>query len=1180
MAEDINLPNLVSHLQVNLENTSGIVAEASRQGSSVGAALGESFQRRVQAAINDIPPVVIDDDSSQFDRDLDRIRTELRELDDQRIGVDISVEDALRQLDRLEPHLERLSREHPNVDVRASVGEAVANLADLRAAAAAVPDEIHVDVDLDAGAAIAEAGLLRRVFDRVGNAGRGLGSTIGSSIASIAPTLAKATAGLGSAIPLVAGLASTLAQVAPAAGVAATGLLAAGTAGVALKIGLSGVGDAVKAAFSEDDPKKLAKAIEKLSPAAQKFIGVLQGLKPELHALQQGTQERLFTGLDTALKRAATSTLPVFRTALYDAAGTLNLMGRNVLSTATDLSDSGTLGKALGSATRGLRGFIRLPAVAVQGLVQIGAAAGPAFERFGKAADGALVRFSDRLTSAFESGRMEQAIDHAVDLLKQIADVGGNVVSIIGSIFNAAEGTGGGTLGVLQQITAELAKIFQSKGVQDALHELFATMSEIGKVAAPLIGEALKQLAPVISALGPPARILIDAFGKGIQPIIKALGPVLLVAARAVGDIVVALSPLLPVVGQLVASLLPPLIPVFQEIGNIARELAPTIAQLAAQLGPLLTPIVQGLGEILKEIVEQSGDQFLEVFRQLVPLLPQLAPLFLQLAESGGELLRALAPLLPQITLLAVKLITELLPVILPLIPPLIELATRFSILATDVLVGVVIPAIQGVFDAIGKIKEKLQPAIDAAKKVTEGISKAFELLYDHLVGHSVIPDLLDRIVSLFSGLPGRAARALGNLASSISEKASSAGSAMVRAIEGKLKDAADAVRGLPGKAKSALGSLSGVLTSAGRSLIGGLISGIEQRFGDVRSKLTSLTNMLPDWKGPKRKDATLLTPAGKTLIKGLIDGIDASTASLKSKLGQVTTLIERAITVNKGNRKKVSGLGSLLSTVEKDNKKLLALATARDKAAATLKTAQAKLDGLVADRAKVVSSISGGILGDADITQSGGIVNSVTAITVGLQQSVKAAQAFATNITKLKKAGLRTDLLQEIADKGVSGGAATAQALAAATPAELKRINDLQAQLASAASKTGTAVGDALYKSGISAAQGLVDGLKSKEKTLEAQMERLGEAMVKAIKRKLDIHSPSRVAHTLGELFGTGLEQGALSTRRAVSAAGTTLAQTLSSAASTARSAVASVPAPGALTAAYAGSQAACRAP
>lgn len=240
---DINLPNLVSHLQVNLQDTSGLVADATRQGSSVGAALGQSLQQRVSAAVRDIPEVQLDANSSQLDRDLERVRRELAELSGQRIGVDVDVTRALRNLDELQPHLERLAREHPDVQVQADIGRAAANLAEIEAAARHVDDaDPTVEVHTNTARASTELRQVERDTVNVAGALRGIGPALGS--------LAQIGAVAGAAMPAVAGLVGVLEQIAPAAAIGATAAAAVGSAVGAVALGTSGVGDAIKAAFA------------------------------------------------------------------------------------------------------------------------------------------------------------------------------------------------------------------------------------------------------------------------------------------------------------------------------------------------------------------------------------------------------------------------------------------------------------------------------------------------------------------------------------------------------------------------------------------------------------------------------------------------------------------------------------------------------------------------------------------------------------------------------------------------------------------------------------------------------------------------------------------------------------------------------------------------------------------
>jgi phage-related protein len=99
-------------------------------------------------------------------------------------------------------------------------------------------------------------------------------------------------------------------------------------------------------------------------------------------------------------------------------------------------------------------------------------------------------------------------------------------------------------------------------------------------------------------------------------------------------------------------------------------------------------------------------------------------------------------------------------------------------------------------------------------------------------------------------------------------------------------------VSGLPGRIVGAVGNMGGVLVNAGRQVIQGLINGVTGMIGSLRAKFTSITNMIPDWKGPMSKDKTLLTKTGEAIMGGLIKGIDNETGALKGTLNGVTDLI------------------------------------------------------------------------------------------------------------------------------------------------------------------------------------------------------------------------------------------------------------------------------------------------
>ncbi|MFF9205147.1 hypothetical protein ACF1AE_25665 [Streptomyces sp. NPDC014986] len=1038
MADDINLPNLVSHLAVNLDGLSGTVADAGRQGSSVGAALGGGIQRELRDLLANLPTIDVDASTDEVDRDLARVRTQLDDLARQRIGVDVSIADALRQLEELEPHLQRLSDTHPNINVQASTRAALRQLEELRAAARRVDDtDVDITATVDTDGPDRLAGILRGIPVV---AGRAAGALAG---------VGAAVAGVGAAVPVVAGLDATLANVAPAAGVAVTGLAAVKLAQGAVKLAAVGMEDAISAALDPSKAAEFGEALEKLSPEARQFATAVRDAAPALRDLQQDVQDKVFNGLAESLTETGRVVLPVLRKNLLSSGGALNSMAKGASTAARELAESGTLGTALSSASKGLHNLSGVPGIVVKSLGQIAAAAGPSFERLTAGAAEAAEGIGDRLSASFESGAMQDAIETAIDLLRDLMEVGGNVGEILSGVFNAVP-EGGGIIGTLQTVTQEIADAVNSPEVQEGLTALFEVMSTLGETAAPLLAQALGLIAPILAEIGPPIQELIVALGEALKPILDEMGPVLTELGGAFREIVLAVIPLLP-----------------------------PISQLIVQLLPLLQYFLRGVAVIIREVVAPVLQMFVVGLQKIIEWLGILVG---WLSGQAAQGIRSFAALL------------------------------------------------RGDFSSASSSANKSisTMSIDVARNISTLPSK--------IVAHTA------NFVGILRGA------------------AENARTSMVRQVFDMISRVRELIAGIPGIVRSIAAGFANILPQAGRDLIQGFINGIRAAIPDVQGVLSSLTSMLPSWKGPPSKDAKILTPSGRLLIEGFIKGIDDTTAKLRSRLASITKALPANVR---------SGIGRSLKRAVVELEKLT---SRRDAVIKKLAAGQKKLDDLLKQRSKASADISKGILSEANITTGRADVNSVSAITVGLQQALKATQAFQSNIATLRKAGLRSDLLQQIADAGVEAGGATAAALARATPAELKRINDLQSQLAKSASATGNTVGDALYSAGIRAAQGLVAGLKSQETAIERQMTRIAKGMLATVKKAHKTRSPSREFRWIGEMDGRGLEVGLLATVGRVRAAARSVAGAALDVASGVGGALAVTPTAGQLAAVTAG--------
>lgn len=830
--------------------------------------------------------------------------------------------------------------------------------------------EAHIEVDMDTDPAVRA---LRRFSVEAKSKLNGVSrdaNSAGAGFSRIQKIIAAVGAAAVPSLSTLASVVTALEQIAPAGAVAATGLLAIGQAAGVVQLSMIGVEDAVTAAFdtSAKGTKKFDEDLKKLGPQARNFALTVRGMVPEFTKFQQSIQDTVFTGFSDKLKNLSTSVLPALQTNLKATALTLNGVALSTATAAGQLATDGTLGQAMAGANTGLKNLSTIPAQVVTGLGQLAAAAAPAFDRLTSAAADVATSISDKLSKAFASGGLEDAINQAIGVLSGLGDIAGNVFGILKNVLGAAATGGDGLFTVLTSITQTLETASGTKGFQDAIGALVQTMGVLADTVGPLLGQALAAIGPVFVALAGPAQTLIQALGDALTPIIAALGPVLEGAAQAIGQIVVAFSPLLPIIGDLVGSLLPALEPALDTITQLFSDAAPLITQLGdtfatilapaiANLPGLLFPLLDAFTQLTATVLPVLSDLVLQlapVFEQfitaisgvqgqlvglVVQILPVLADLFVQLAPSIIQVVTAMVglttALLPVIGLVA-KLISVIVPVQAQILGVLTALASVLTTVVAGAITNIVVPAINtlvalfsgnfsGAVTAFGSLLSGVWKQITSVTSAVAGLIRTavnaivsiFQHLFDVLVGHSIIPDLVRAIVGWFRRLPGMAAAALSSLGPAIAGKASEAAQAMLGAVRRGVDSVIESIRKIPGRAKSALGDLSSLLYRAGQSLIQGFISGIKSMLSDVGDAASSVASKARGFFGFSPAKEGPLSGKGWTLYSGeafatdFAEGIRAH-QSLVS--GAVSGLVSRAAAPMATGRSVSSILPSALS--------------------------------------------------------------------------------------------------------------------------------------------------------------------------------------------------------------------------------------------------------------------------
>jgi len=732
-------------------------------------------------------------------------------------------------------------------------------VADVEAAAPEI--EVEVDVDRSGRGTAGARRLTSALTGILGPLTRVSGGILGVGVAA------------SSTAPLLAGVATAVQAIAPASAVAVSGLTALALVGGATALAFQGVGDAITAAFDpEASPEDLAKAMENLAPNARAFVTELQSMKDEFRALREDVQQEFFAGFDQAMRNLGSTVLPQVSSALRTTATSLNRMALGAADAAVVLAQDGVLGQALSGATKGLQNLERVPGQVVTSLGLLGAAASPAFDRITQAAADAATKVSDRLSEAFESGALEEAINGAVDAIAQLGRIAGNVFGGLGNIIGTVSAQGGGLFATLEKITQAFEDATASDGFQLALKALLEVGSTLVSTVLPLISSALQQLGPVFQALSAPVQILVRALGEGIGKIFEALGPVLLSVANAFGQLVLVVTPFVTLAGNLIAAILPGLTPLFEGLGQALNALIPFAEAVAATLTTALVPLFTKLAtEVLPQLIPPFVELSTRIFPVLTEIIIGLTPTLTKLATTFGELVIALTPVIVELINLTLVLVDQLLPILGPILDGILKLINLgFNFLASTVT-GVIIPIINILVDLL---------------------RGDFSAAWQHL--QELVRNVVGKIGELSDAMGRKVEQVLIALGAAIKREAIKFVNDFISEFSKMGNRAADIAGRLPGIILGALGDLGNLLVSAGSDLVQGLINGISGKLGRLRE----IAGQVADTVSGSVKDllgisspSKVMMEVGNDTMDGFLLGIAEKIPDLRSELQGVAAL-------------------------------------------------------------------------------------------------------------------------------------------------------------------------------------------------------------------------------------------------------------------------------------------------
>ncbi|MBE1597222.1 hypothetical protein [Streptomyces stelliscabiei] len=629
---------------------------------------------------------------------------------------------------------------------------------------------------------------------------------------------------------------------------------------------------------------KLADAMARLSPNAREFVNAVISQGAAWRGLKLDVQDALFRGLGTTFTNLTTAVVPPLTAGLVGMADNLNAMGKNAASAVIELSKTGRLRQMFDGLNAGFANLNRVPAQFLKGLTELSIAASPAFGRLTKAAGDAGDRISKKISDGLASGKLEESINRGIDVAKQFGQLLGDIFGTLGNIMKAAGEGGGDALGTLGEVFAELRRITAMPEVQQALATIFRAVNEIAKLFAGTLGAVLQAALPLLEALapvvtelaqklGPVLASLAEALGEALMPIMDALLPVVEELGDVLIDVVQAIMPLLKPIGELLAVVVSALAPVLPVVGDIVTLL---VGALVTGLKPVIAALIPAVG----------------TFGSLIgQLAPMLVPLY-----------AAFAPLIPVLGQMAAALINLAMSVIEPMLPLIVGLAGMMS--------GVLAGAFNILVPAITTVVGWLTTFANKVSEVVGWIVDKFEWLYDTLVGHSIIPDLVRDITrwftslwtntkKIFTALKDWVVKTWRDLWASVRDRWNSFWSGLRGAVSGAWKSLRDSVSNLRTSISSTWSNLWNGARDKVTSIFSTIRSKVDSFKSGMRTAFTSLRDSLGRiWDGIKSKFASPVRYVVGTVYN---NGIRRMWNAIAGKINSGITLPAIKLGFNKG---------------------------------------------------------------------------------------------------------------------------------------------------------------------------------------------------------------------------------------------------------------------------------------
>lgn len=707
--------------------------------------------------------------------------------------------------------------------------------------------------------------------------------------------------------------------------------------------------------------------------------------------------------------------------------------------------------------------------------------------------------------------------------LKQVADVleqmGGMGWGEIGKSLTAM-------LGALTIITAALTIIpptapLGAAGIliaAIALKQVADVLQQMGDMGWEQIGKAMVALAGSLLIIGVAVTAMTGALAGAaallvVSAALAILTPVLTtLGAMSWGEMLKSLVMLaaaltiLGIAGAVLTPVVPTLLGLGIAVGILGAGMAlagvgvlafatglAVLAAVGAGATAAVTGIVGGLIALIPKVMEAIGVGLILFAKVISTAGPAITKAMTVVLTS---LVTAIANNAPKISNQLYKMLLQLVQTMNRYVGPLVDAGAK---LIVNILNGfsrnigkIVTAATNLIVQFLGAISRNQGRVIDAGVKLiisfVNGLANAIRSNQGAMnsAGQNLAMAIID-------GMTGGLASGVGRIASKAREVAASA------------LNAAKSVLGIASPSKE--------FEKLGKFVTAGFVKGLDNATGkkQVDAAFNSLRGQLYKTYREASKDVDILEKKLKRLNgarKKDVDEIKKTRAALAQ--------------ARKEERNTGNAFNYMRKYLRDEQTKLGQLANQQNAIAKKLATANENLKNAIKTRDDYNTQVRDQY---SDVAAPSGETTAADFVT-NLKKQVEDTRSFANQIQQLRKLGLNDETYKDLLSQGTSALPFVTDLLNGGQD-QIDEVNRLNEELDNLGSSMGKTASTALYQAAVDSAAGIVKGLENQQAAIEKQMDKIADSMVRAIKKRLGIKSPSRVFAEVGAYSAQGLTRG-----------------------------------------------------